>query len=88
MLHNLSNRDFLAQFVKKNNIGDLMVNAKVEEGGGTGPCGRGCKLCGRMKKVDRVEDKDRKEIVLVGRMDCRTVGAIYGMWWDRCGKVV
>ena len=41
-----------------------------------------------MKKVDRVEDKDRKEIVLVGRMDCRTVGAIYGMWWDRCGKVV
>ena len=41
-----------------------------------------------MKKTDKVEDKDGKEMVLVGRTDCRTVGAIYGMWCGKCGKVV
>ena len=71
------------------NIGDLVVNAKAKkEAGGTGPCGRGCKLCGFMKETDKVEDKDGREMRIVGKMDCRTVGAIYGMWCDRCGKVV
>ena len=74
---------------KGKNIGDLVVNAKVKkEGGGSGPCGRGCKLCGCMKKVDHVEDKDGKRIELVGEMDCRTVGAIYAMWCGKCEKVV
>ena len=41
-----------------------------------------------MKKTDKVVDKEGKEMRIVGKMDCRTVGAIYGMWCDRCGKVV
>ena len=74
---------------KGRNIGDLVVNAKAKkEIGGTGPCGRGCKLCGLMKKAEKVMDKDGKEMVIVGKMDCRTVGAVYGMWCDKCGKVV
>ena len=59
------------------NIGDLVVNAKAKkEVGGTGPCGRGCKLCSIMKKTDKVVDKDGKEMVIVGNMDCRTLGAV------------
>ena len=71
------------------NIGDLVVNAKPkEEKGGSGPCGKGCKLCRYMKKVDKVKDKDGKEMKLESKMDCRTVGAIYGMHCKKCRKVV
>ena len=59
-----------------------------KEGGKSGPCGRACKLCGVMKETRTVKDKDGKEMGLRGEMDCRTVGAVYGMWCRRCEKVV
>ena len=66
-----------------------MVNAKAKvEGGESGPCTKGCTLCGIMKKTDHVKDKDGVLMYLKGDMDCKTVGAIYGMWCRRCDKVV
>ena len=35
------------------NLADLVVNAKKKVGnGGSGPCGKGCKLCDETKKID------------------------------------
>ena len=71
------------------NIGDLVVNAKPKrEGGRSGPSGKGCKLCKVMKETSKVKDKDGKELLLRGEMDCRTLGAVYGMWCRKCDKVV
>ena len=71
------------------NLGDLIVNAKAKgEEGGSGPCGRGCKLCKYMKETDSVKDKDGGDMQLKERMDCRTIGAIYGMYCKKCQKVV
>ena len=71
------------------NLADLVVNAKAKvEGGESGPCTKGCTLCGIMKKTDHVKDKDGVLMYLKGDMDCKTVGAIYGMWCRRCDKVV
>ena len=71
------------------NLGDLIVNAKGRgEEGGSGPCGRECKLCKYMKVTGTVKDKDGKEMRIERRMDCQTVGAIYGMYCRRCKKVV
>ena len=71
------------------NLADLVVNAKRrEQGGQSGPCGRKCALCGMMKEVKEVKDKEGKEIGLRGRMDCKTVGAIYGFYCERCDKVI
>ena len=70
------------------NIGDLVINAKPKkEEKGSRPCGKQCKLCKHIRKVDRVRDKDGKEIE-IERMDCRTVGVVYGMFCRRCQKVV
>ena len=45
------------------NIGDLVVNARARtEEGGSGPCGKGCKLCKYMQVTDTVKDKDGKEM--------------------------
>ena len=71
------------------NLGDLIVNAKAKsKEGGSGPCGRGCKLCKYMERTETVKDKDGKEMRIEERMDCRTVGAIYGMNCRKCQKVV
>ena len=72
------------------NLGDLVVNAKAkkEEEGGSGPCGKGCKLCGLMRETSTVKDKEGKELKLTEKMDCRTVGAVYGIWCERCKKIV
>ena len=71
------------------NIGDLVINAKPKKvDGRSGPCGKGCKLCKVMKETGKVKDKDGKELLLRGEMDCRTLGAVYGMWCRRCDKVV
>ena len=71
------------------NIGDLVVNAKAkEEEGGSGPCGRHCKLCKYMQETDKVKDKEGREMKIETRMDCRTVGAIYGMYCKKCTKIV
>ena len=35
-----------------------------------------------------MKDRDGKEMVLRGKMDCKTVGVVYGMWCKRCDKVV
>ena len=71
------------------NIGDLVVNAKARtEEGGSGPCGKGCKLCKYMQVTDTVKDKDGKEMKIEKRMHCQTVGAIYGMFCRKCAKVV
>ena len=71
------------------NLSDLVVNAKnkVKEGG-SGPCGRGCKLCNFMVETKEIRDKRGEIRKIKGKMDCRTVGAIYGMWCKRCEKVV
>ena len=74
---------------KGKNIADLVVNAKPKRGGGgSRPCGKGCKLCKHMEEVDEVEDQKGRKLRLRGMMDCRTVGAVYGMWCRRCEKVV
>ena len=71
------------------NLADLVVNAKAKkEEGRSGPCGRGCKLCKHMEEVSEVEDKGGKKMKIKGMMDCRTVGAVYGMWCRKCQKVV
>ena len=71
------------------NLGDLIVNAKArDQEGGSGPCGRKCKLCKYMRETDTVQDKDGKEMKLERKMDCQTVGAIYGMHCKKCKKVV
>ena len=71
------------------NIGDLVVNAKAKaEGGGSGPCGRSCKLCKYMQVTDTVKDKEGKVMKIEAKMNCQTVGAIYGMFCRRCENVV
>ena len=71
------------------NLADLVVNAKEKrEGGRSGPCGKNCKLCGFMEETEAVLDKKGKRMQLVGRMDCRTVGGVYGMYCKKCEKVV
>ena len=58
-----------------------MVNAKKKtEEGGTGPCGKGCKLCEYMVETKEVVGKRGEKKRIKGKMDCRTVGVIYGMW--------
>ena len=41
-----------------------------------------------MRAIDTVKDKDGKEMKLERKMDCQTVGAIYGMHCKKCKKVV
>ena len=70
------------------NLGDLIVNAKArDQEGGSGPCGRKCKLCKYMRETDTVKDKDGKEMKLGRKMDCQRVGAIYGMHCKKCKPV-
>ena len=90
--------DGLGQYVKElprlslrrgKNLGDLIVNAKArQEEGGSGPCGRDCKLCKNMRVTEVVTDKDGKEMKLEKKIDCRTVGVIYGMHCKACKKIV
>ena len=71
------------------NLADLVVNAKAKKGEGrSGPCGRDCKLCGFMKETTEVVDKEGKGLKVIGELDCRTVGGIYGMDCRKCGKIV
>ena len=41
-----------------------------------------------MPKTDRVKDKDGKEMELWTKVDCRTVGVVYGMYCEKCEKIV
>ena len=41
-----------------------------------------------MEEVSEVKDKEGKKMKIKGTMDCRTVGAVYGMWCRRCQKIV
>ena len=41
-----------------------------------------------MVGTKEVADKRGEKKKIKGRMDCRTVGAIYGMWCKKCEKVV
>ena len=71
------------------NIGDLVVNAKAKkESGGSGPCGKRCKLCEHMWATKTIKDKDGKEMEIRARVDCRTVGVIYGMYCRKCERIV
>ena len=45
-------------------------------------------MCGHMEEVEDVEDQRGRRLRLKGEMDCRTVGAVYGMWCRRCKRVV
>ena len=70
-------------------MGDLVVNAKAKNReGGSGPRGKGCKLCKYMQRTEMIKDKEGKEMRIEERMDCRTIGAIYGMHCKKCQKVV
>ena len=71
------------------NLADLVVNAKEKKvTGGSGPCGKQCKLCRFMLETGEIKDKRGEMKVIKGKMDCRTVGAIYGIHCKRCEKVV
>merc|ERR1739838_344456 len=71
------------------NLADLVVNAKEKkQEGKSGPCGKSCKLCSYMEEVTEVKDKKGKRMKIIGKMDCRTVGAVYGMWCKKCEKIV
>ena len=66
-----------------------MVNAKAKGSeGGSGPCGKGCKLCRFMMEAREVKDKRGEERKIKNKMDCRTVGAIYGIWCQGCEKII
>ena len=71
------------------NIGDLVVNAKAKkESLGSGPCGKRCKLCEHMWATRTIKDKEGKEMELRAKIDCKTVGVIYGMYCRKCEKIV
>ena len=71
------------------NIGDLVVNAKSRgKAGGSGPCGKGCKLCGIMEKTNKVKDKEGKDMQVKGEMDCQTVGVVYGIHCKKCKRII
>jgi hypothetical protein len=61
------------------NLRDIVVDAKKKQGGGSGPCGRRCKLCEHMKQKKEVTDNDGRTYQINEKMDCGTIGAIYGM---------
>ena len=74
---------------KGKNLADLIVNAKLKkQDGGSRACGKGCKLCKYMMEVKEVKDKRGEMRKVRSDMDCRTLGAIYGMYCRRCEKVV
>ena len=62
----------------------MVVNAKPKQQEGSGPCGKGCKLCKYMEVTKEVKDKRGEAKKIKGKVDCRTVGAVYGMWCKRC----
>ena len=71
------------------NLGDLIVNARArEEEGGSGPCGKDCKLCKFMQKTKEVTDKDGNKMRLEKEINCQTIGVIYGMHCRTCSKIV
>ena len=71
------------------NLSDLVVNAKAKkEEGGSGPCGKECKLCKFMVKTNEVKDKKGEMRRIKNKVDCRTTGAIYGITCRKCDKVV
>ena len=71
------------------NLSDLVVNAKErKQEGQSGPCGKGCKLCKYMVAIKEVKDKRGEMKRIRSEMDCRTVGAIYGMWCGKCEEMV
>ena len=90
--------DGLGQYVKElprlslrrgKNLGDLIVNAKArQEEGGSGPCVKDCKLCKHMQATEVVKEKDGKDMKLEKKIDCRTIGVIYGMHCKACKKIV
>ena len=41
-----------------------------------------------MVEAKEVTDKRGERKRIKGKMDCRTVGAIYGMWCKKCEKMV
>ena len=47
------------------NIGDMVVKER-REGGESGPCGKGCKLCRHMWETGTIKDKEGKEMTLRG----------------------
>ena len=52
------------------NLSDLVVNAKKKpKEGGSGPCGKGCKLCEFMVETDEVTDKRGERKKIKGTMD-------------------
>ena len=66
-----------------------MVNAKKKtKEGGSGPCGKGCKLCEFMVNTNEVTDKRGAIRNIIGSLDCRMVGAIYGIWCKKCEKII
>ena len=74
---------------KGKNLSDLIVNAKEKkQDGGSGPCRKECKLCKYMMEIKEVKDKRGEARKIRNQMDCRTVGAIYGMWCRKCEEMV
>ena len=74
---------------REKNLADLVVNARAKgKEGGSRPCGRGCKLCKFMMEAREVKDKRGEMRRIKNEMDCRTVGAIYGIWCERCEKMI
>lgn len=71
------------------NLVDLIVNAKEKKKSSySEACGEKCALCSSMKKADRVKGKGNKEYYIRGRMNCKTVGLLYGMWCEQCQRIV
>ena len=45
-------------------------------------------MCEFMVETKEVIDKRGETRRIKGKMDCRTVGAIYGMWCKKCKKTI
>ena len=45
-------------------------------------------MCKYVVETKEVKDKSGETKKIKGKMDCRTVGAIYGMWCKQCEKII
>ena len=81
---NVKSYDLALEALKK----EMTNDGESSAAGKSGPCGRGCKLCSMMRKDGEVEDKNGEKIPIEGDLDCRTGGAVYGIWCKKSGKIV
>jgi hypothetical protein len=73
---------------RRRNLGDIVVDAKSrEEGGTSGPCGK-CKLCESMRQTEKFCGSDGREYEVRGKFNCESVGMVYAMHCEVCEHII